>query len=280
RKEPSDEVRSQRSLAEQPGLVVREVQHRRGHAGQRCLLAQVHVDQILEGVACLLAGAAGRFPRRVRARHGQRTGRGEQGQRERMTGDADADRLRVAAQVPVATLAHASKDEGEGPRPQADRETLDASVEPGDAPQGRRGRAEHGKLEGAGASLRVEQAARGRGVVGSRADAVDRVRREHHELAAPSGGRSLRDGILAHRPSFWTAAAVRARGLSLTDAAGWAWTTRSRPLRSDTTRSTTNPRASATPETSRPRDSAISTTAVPPGRSHAAACAKNRSYSS
>src|SRR5439155_19621300 len=151
---------------------------------------------------------------------------------------------------------------------------------PGDAPQGRRGRAEHGKLEGAGASLRVEQAARGRGVVGSRADAVDRVRREHHESAAPSGGRSLRDGIRAHRPSFWTAASVPARGLSLTAAAGWAWTTRSRPLRSGTTRSTTNPRASAAPEAPRPRDSAISTTAVPPGRSHAAACAKNRSYSS
>src|SRR6185503_4627305 len=122
------------------------------------------------------------------------------------------------------------------------------------AARGLDGRDENGELENARPSLRFEQPRGRRRIVGACPESVDRVGREHDQLSTPGGGRRVMQGGGERRERH-----------------GWRGgrrplTTRSRPVRSRCTESSTKPARSAASDTDAAVLSSISTATSPPGR--------------
>ena len=239
-------------------LAVREVDDGGGRADERFRCAEVHLDVAAERRLDLVAGRGRGRAAAVRARHRERPRAREHREGERVVRHPDADRRRVAAEVPRPSDLGARQHDRERAGPEAERERLGAFVEARDPPGGLLRGHEDRELELARASLGLEQPGGRRGIVGPRPDAVDRVRRQHDERSLERRTRGGLDRV------------ERGRHGAL------ARTTRSRPARSRSTLTSAN-RSESTRTTSSPILASISTARTPPSRSQRAACAPSRS---
>jgi hypothetical protein len=100
-----------------------------------------------------------------------------------MVRNPDADRRRIAAEVPRSAETCARQDDRQRARPVAVGQRRGAAVECRDALGVRTRGDEHWELEVAGTPLGLEHASRRRGVVRTRSDPVDGVGRQHDEPA-------------------------------------------------------------------------------------------------
>ena len=264
---PGDRIVAQglgdRSLRDGAGayhdrLAVREIDDGRGRADERFRCAEVHLDVAAERRLDLVARRGRGRAAAVRARHRERPRAREHREGERVVRHPDADRRRVAAEVPRPSDLGARQHDRERAGPEAERERLGAFVEARDPPGGLLRGHEDRELELARASLGLEQPGGRRGIVGPRPDAVDRVRRQHDERSLERRARGGLDRV------------ERGRHGAL------ARTTRSRPARSRSTLTSAN-RSESTRTTSSPILASISTARTPPSRSQRAACAPSRS---